>query len=486
MEPAMKDNQLTIGALAEQVATVSAEGVPDHALQKATSLFVDTVGCILAGTTAAGIAELRQTVQFWGGTPRATVLGFGDKTSAPSAALLNSVMGHAHDFDDTHDPALNHGCVTVLPALLATAEAVSRKQDASVSGTFSRQAVSGQEFLAALAVGLEVTNRFGMAFIRHLQAGWLPTTLWGPFGCAAACGRILGLSPELMLNAFGFAYSQIHGNRQALVEGALAKRIQPGFSASAGVQAAFLAATELSAAHDIVQGAMGVPKLYTDGKCDHKYLNGLGSFEELMNISVKPYPSCRCTHPVIDAALKMCTENSFASQDIKEGRILLPPSSMAQVGSPFEIRSNPTVDAQFSAAYTAALTFTKGPPTLEDFRAENVVSGREIRELASRFAASEFEEGSAALVPIEMAVTLKGGQRLSARIETAKGSPATPLSEEEQRAKFRDCLNEACWEYSDVEAGNTLSAVESVRDCKDMVELVEKIETPGSDLDIRH
>lgn len=89
----------------------------------------------------------------------------------------------------------------------------------------------GKEFLAALAVGLDVANRLGMAFGPFLHTGWLPTTLWGPFGAAVACGRIMHLDEDQMMNAAGLAYSQIHGNRQALVDGSLAKRIQPAFSA---------------------------------------------------------------------------------------------------------------------------------------------------------------------------------------------------------------------------------------------------------------
>ncbi|MCF8039286.1 MAG: MmgE/PrpD family protein, partial [Desulfohalobiaceae bacterium] len=200
----MKD---TIDPLVHHAATFKPDEIPAEVLKKTKDLFQDTMGCILSGSGAQGIRELKEVVHFWGGNPQATIFSYPDKTSAPSAAFLNSVMGHANDYDDTHDPALNHGCVTLVPALLAACEALSP----SLKRSFNRESVpfrkiSGQEFLAALAVGLDVSNRLGMAFIPFLHVGWLPTTLWGPFACAAACGRLLGLTVDKMHHAFGLAY----------------------------------------------------------------------------------------------------------------------------------------------------------------------------------------------------------------------------------------------------------------------------------------
>ncbi len=472
----MNSSVFEVDRLVSDSVSRSPADIPVKVIHKARDLFVDTIGCLWAGTSAEGIPEVRETMLLWGGTPHATVLGFGDRISAPNAALVHGAMIHARDFDDTHDTAVNHGCVVVLPALLAVAETLGRI-DTTGYMPVSRRKVSGTEFLAALAVGLEVANRLGMAFIPYLHPGWLPTTLWGAFGAAAGCGRLLGLDQAGMLNAFGFAYSQIHANRQALSDARLAKRIQVGFSGSAGVQAAFFAARGLTAAQHIITGAFGIPQLYTSGRMDPGYVEaGLGAFDQTLRISVKPYPCCRCTHPVIDAALEIKSRKTFDPSEIESATVYLPPQSMAQIGTPFVIRDNPTVDAQFSAAYTAAHTFISGAPGIGDFAAERVRERADVAELAARISSVEFEKESSAVIPAELHVTLKGGETLSARVEAATGSPERPLTPEQESLKFFDCLDAASGSFSTKEKDRKLDLCRSVLQSDDMVDFVDQLQ----------
>ncbi|MCF7818034.1 MAG: MmgE/PrpD family protein [Kiritimatiellales bacterium] len=462
----------SIYPLVRHAANFDGADLPDPVFEITRDLFLDTLGCILSGSRATGIAPLRNLSNFWGGNRHATVFCSDEKTSAPNAAFLNAVMGHANDYDDTHDGAVNHGCVTLVPALLATCEALSSKNNVEDSSIPFRK-ISGREFIAALAVGLDVSNRLGMAFIPYLHVGWLPTTLWGPFACAAACGRLLKLDVDKMHHAFGLAYSQIHGNRQGLVDGVLSKRIQPGFSASAGIQAAFFACHNLTGARNIVDGAFGLKALYTAGQIDAGYLSErVGTDFETLNVGIKPYPCCRCTHPVIDAALSLKKEYGIQWQEIQEGTIALPPQSMGQIGNPFVARENPTVDAQFSAQYTAALAFVRGWPRLEDFTKENVLSRDEVALLASMFKVHEFEKDQPGLVPIEMRVCLKDGRSVHTRITTPKGSPQNPLDRDELILKFNNCLDNAAKPYDINDRERIVACIDHILELDDMNELI--------------
>lgn len=460
--------------LVQYAANLESDALPQEILKICRDLFLDTMGCILSGSSAQGILELKEVLDFWGGNSQTTIFGFGDKTSAPSAALLNSVMGHANDYDDTHDAAVNHGCVTLVPALLAACEALHPKQEKTFSGSIPFRTFSGKEFLTALAVGLDVSNRLGLAFIPYLHVGWLPTTLWGPFACAAACGRLLGLNAETMHHAFGLAYSQMQANRQGLADGVLSKRIQPGFSAAAGLNAAFFAANGLTGARNIVDGIFGIKELYSSGRIREEHLlTELGRFFETVNVSIKPYPCCRCTHPVIDAALKIGNEDGFDWKAIKNGTIYLAPQAMGQIGSPFQVRNNPTVDAQFSASYTAALTLIKGRPQLEDFDREQVLARREVMDLAARFQCIEFEKEQSGLVPVEMEIQLENGSHWHARITNPKGSRDNPLTPEELQAKFNNCLDNANRTYSREARIRILEGHDKLLEIEDMTEFIE-------------
>ena len=165
-------------------------------------------------------------ISHWGGLPESRVLLRGIRLPAPSAALLNASMGHALDFDDTLDSGGSiHPGVSVLASVLAVCD--------SLNG------VTGRDLLLAVALGLDISCRIALA--STLDRGWHRTAAIGVFGAPAAAGKLIGLTPEQMLAAFGIAYSHAAGNRQCILDGALTKRMQAGQAASAGVFSAVLA-----------------------------------------------------------------------------------------------------------------------------------------------------------------------------------------------------------------------------------------------------
>lgn len=424
-----------VARLAEWSASTPVS-IPDAATMTARHLLTDTIACMIAGTSAAGVSELHRATARYGGSGGCRIVGLTGTRSAQDAATMQALLCHARDYDDTHDRSVHHGCVTVVPALLALCDLLAPVRP-----------VPGFEFIEAMCVGLDVSNRIGLATIAHLHTGWLPTTLWGTFGAAAACGRVLGLSEAQMLDAFGFAYTQSHGNRQALVEGTLAKRTQPGFAAAAGLRAAIIASEGVSGPHAVARGDFGIRALYVSGEIDEEafdreIVEGLGARSETAHISLKPYPCCRCTHPVIDAALGI-GEELPSVESIEHGIVRLPPHSMGQIGRPFSIRNNPTVDAQFSAAYTAALALTDGRPGLGDFAPEEVRRRTDLHALAQKFSCERFAPESSSIVPVELELHLRDGRTLIRCVEAASGSPERPMTAADRRAKFDDCLDHA-------------------------------------------
>src|SRR5690606_24734587 len=118
----------------------------------------------------------------------------------------------------THDAATLHGGVTAVTAALAAAEL--------------RGGVPGDELIVGVAAGLETICRLGMATtVGIVESGYMYTALFGYFGATVAAGRVLGLDESQLVNALGITYSQAAGNHQVTRDGALTKRMQPGFAA---------------------------------------------------------------------------------------------------------------------------------------------------------------------------------------------------------------------------------------------------------------
>ena len=47
------------------------------------------------------------------------MIGYGRKLSPRDAALVNGVLAHGLDYDDTHSPGVIHATVSSLPLTLA-------------------------------------------------------------------------------------------------------------------------------------------------------------------------------------------------------------------------------------------------------------------------------------------------------------------------------------------------------------------------------
>ncbi len=412
-------------AMADHAARVKYEDLPASVVERAKLFVLDSLGVALAGAHAPGCREVVRLVQEWGGSPESTVLAGGGRVPSPWAAFANSTMMHALDFDDTLDESALHAHVSVLPAALAVAEAAGP--------------ASGRELICALVLGVDSVCRLGLGTRRPLS--WIRTATCGSFGAAVAAAKMMRLGGGGIRQALGIVYSQTAGNAQCLVDGGLVKRMQPAFSAKAGVVSAYLARAGITGARDTFEGQYGFFNLYEQGDFDaRRAAEDLGTRYEGMGLSMKPYPSCRMTHASIDAALTILREHGPDPSEIEEVAAYV--SSMAEnmVGRPFSVRENPQVDAQFSIPYTVAAALQRGDVRLEDFEEDRVRQAPgdgligKVRVVADP-AIPERDMNRARLV-----VRYKGAA-IEKTVEHMRGSPENPLTVEECVQKFFKCVD---------------------------------------------
>jgi 2-methylcitrate dehydratase PrpD len=218
--------------------------------------------------------------------------------------------------------------------------------------------------------------------------------------------------------------------------------MQPGFSARSAVLSAALASRGVTGATNIFEGEYGFYNLYERGKVNaERATENLGDHFGVMDLSIKPYPSCRMTHASIDAALELHNSQSIDPEAIAE--ILVCGSKMVSdmVGGPFEIRTNPQVDAQFSIPYTVAVALTRGKVLLGDFSSDTITKGTSALELAKKIkVVTDPQLPANDISSANMTIRMVSGETLSSRVDGLKGSPSKPMSFDECAAKFRHCL----------------------------------------------
>jgi 2-methylcitrate dehydratase PrpD len=297
-----------------------------------------------------------------------------------------------------------------------------------------RGGVGGVEFLAALAVGVEVACTIGMAATGGMRF-FRPATA-GAFGAAAAIGRLDGFDAEKLRNAFGVVYGQLSGNMQAHTEGSVLLAMQAGFNARNAVVACDMAAAGIEAPRDTLEGAFGYFALFEESHDFPAAVARTGKPWKITEVAHKPFPSGRATHGVLDAVLELQREAGFAARDLSHIEAHVPPLTHQLVGRAPHADMTPN-QARLCISYAAARALRNGRLGVEDFMPE-ALSDPNTLALARKVSIIKADnQDPNALTPVSVQVALENGDRLERTQEVIYGNPAKPMSRDAHLAKFR-------------------------------------------------
>jgi 2-methylcitrate dehydratase PrpD len=407
----------------------AADRIPPAVLARAKHCILDAVGIAFAATGYDFAHRALTAVAGLAGAGDAAVIGMPARLPPRDAALLNGILIHGLDFDDTHSGGVIHATSSVLPTVLAIAP---------------RCGASGLKMLTAYVLGVEVAARLGaVAKGAFHQVGFHPTGLIGAFACALAAGRLMGLGEKQLVMAQGLALSAGAGSLEFLADGAWNKRFHPGWAANAGITAAALAQQGFVGARRAYEGRFGLYASHLQARFDPADLAlataGLGEVWEMLQVAVKPYPACHFVHACTDAALALAREAKLRASDIEGVRALIPAEVVKTVCEPVATKRRPanSYDAQFSIPYAVAAALSRGRFTLAELE-DDALRDPEILALADRVA---YEIDPASTFPRhytgEVVVTTHGGRTLRHREAINRGNGERPLSEAAIIDKFQ-------------------------------------------------
>jgi 2-methylcitrate dehydratase PrpD len=425
---------MDLGAvIAEFAHDLSFEKLPTEAIEITKKLVLDELGVMVVGSASRSVGQLLAPLQAWGGKPEARVLGHGIRLPAHHAAFINGTMGRAFDFDALHEASIVHASAGSVPACLAIAE--------------RRGAVTGAQFLTAMAAGMEFMIRLGLSFEESfLHTGRVTSVHHTTFGAALAGAKLLGLSPREIVSALGLAFTQIGGNLQNVVEGTALAQVQQGIAAQTGVLSAILAQSGLVGPERVFQGEFGYFAAYHDNKYANATLTrALGQEFEICDISVKYFPSCFCTHYANDAIIKLRDAEKFKADDIDAINVRVTQGIHNLVCRPIEAKRQPTTtqEALFSLPYTVANVAVHGRLGLEHLT-DTAIKDSTVCGLARKVTTivdQELEERRGnALGSSIVEVRLKNGRQVAQHCDVVKGHPSNPMSFDDCRDKFWDCV----------------------------------------------
>src|SRR6266852_8076714 len=263
-------------ALAQFAAALTYDDLPANTREQCKNLLLDTLACALAGHQGEETQQLAALAAGLAQSHESSVIG-GDRLSLAGATILNGYLVTAVTMCDVHRPTLTHVTPEVIPPALAIAE---------------RDGLSGRDLVVAIAAGCEVTTRIGIGldYPAFRAKGWHGPGVLGPFGAAAAVGRLRRFDTETMAKAFGLAGSQAAGTFAAW--GTPTVKFHQCRGALSGLMAALLAEQNFSATREFLTARDGgLYTCYSNGGRPELAVADLGKRWELEQIALRLWPS---------------------------------------------------------------------------------------------------------------------------------------------------------------------------------------------------
>ncbi len=241
MAAQMQDVSPIMARLSAYMSEARTRPLPGPVLERAEHHTLDTIAAMISGSE---LPPGRAAIQFasgYGGAQGATVSASTVLAGPMEAALVNGVMAHADETDDSWPSGWHPGCA-VVPAALAAGE---------------RFGISGTHFLRAVALGYDVGSRV-LITLRSAGPQTYKSThsIAGVWGAAAAAGCAASLSPQQMRWLCDYTAQQASGIRAWSRD---VDHMEKGFalggmSARSGVTSALLVQAGWTGIDDIFSG----------------------------------------------------------------------------------------------------------------------------------------------------------------------------------------------------------------------------------------
>lgn len=402
--------------VADFVASRTWDAIPAAVRERAALIMLDAIGTAFAASRYP-FAPVAMSALSSLGSGDGVVIGMDAKLALRDAVVMNGILVHGLDYDDTYLPGSVHLSASCVPVVL---------------GMGAHTKASGNEMLMACVLGLEISARIaGAAKGGFLNAGFHATGIAGVFGSTVAAGRLMKLDAAQHTLAQGVALSVTSGTLQPLQEGSWTKRLHPGWAGASGITAAAFARSGYVGPAQAYEGRFG---LYTCFLGEHKagaapdtVVAGLGDIWEFTRTSIKLFPACHQLHAFMNAAIKLSSAQTFNADNVASVRTLICDAAVPLVCEPLQSKLKPasSYSAQFSLPYAVACALVRGKFGLNEIEAPSYTDA-ELLKLAHKVSYEiDPNPGFPKSRSGEVIVKMKDGRELRCRDNILPDEPAS-------------------------------------------------------------
>ena len=453
----------SIDTIARHVIQTRFEDLPEDAVAAPCRFILDTLGVGILGSSGPWVEEL---IDAQGGSPStgvARVFARSVTLSAPAAALCNAYQMHNSEFDCVHEGAVVHAVTCPLAVTLAEVDRL--KLDTG-------RAVTGQQLIRAIALGVDVACHLGVASTPGLKF-FRPGTC-GAFGATAALAVLRGFDSDRLVSAFGIVHAQLCGTMQAHTEGSPLLGMQMGFNARNAMLACDLAERGVPGPRDVLEGPFGYFMLFESGYDLASVLPQLGQQWRITEMAHKPFPSGRATHGIVDACMTLRRTGDISPDGISRVIARVPPLIHHLVGRP----CLPDMDinyARLCARFAAARILIAGDLVTDDFT-DRGRSDSDSLALASRVEIIVDDNPDPnALTPVTVNIEMDDGAQHEISVDTVYGHPNNPMTRQDWLKKFRSNWQHAAVALGEDAREHVITQVENLPTVVDTAQIIDDL-----------
>ena len=406
----------------ERINRIAESPLAPTDLHQAERCLLDFTGVTFAGRRNMG-NQLDDFMRL-GHEGDCSVIAAGIKQDLLTAAMMNGIAAHRLELDDGHRIGAPHLEAVIISTMLGIAQ---------------NEPVSVERFIKGVLIGYEATIRLSAAMQPSLKSkGFHATGVCGTIGAACAAGYAIKLKKDQMKGAVSAAASSAAGILQVLDDNSELKPYNVANAIQSGVTAAYMGKCGFRGPEDVLGGKRGYLQAFTD-RVDLECLLGETDTPAIFQIYVKPYASCRHSHPAVECVLHIRDRHELPIDEIEDVEVqTYRPGIFAHDCTEISSVSAAKMSTPYSVA--AAVVFGSCGP---DAFSEQAIRLQTVRSLTKKVRVVENERLTAACPKKRGAIVtirLKTGQVFTQEVAYPLGEPENPMTDAQLEEKYESLM----------------------------------------------
>jgi 2-methylcitrate dehydratase PrpD len=411
--------------LSEYMANTRSRLLPADVIEKAKEHILDTIAAMVSGTELPPARAALNFARLNTGQTTGTIVGSDLLCGAATAALVNGMLAHSDETDDSHSPSHSHPGCAIVPAALAAGEQFE---------------IDGQHFLRAVTLGYDIGTRVAMTLGGlqfQMKTHRSSHSIANTFGASAAAGCSAGLGAQQMRWLLDYAAQQASGIAawQRDTQHVEKSFVFGGMPARNGVDAALLVHLGATGVNDVFSGSDNFFMAFGPDADTAGLVEELGKRFEVSRTNIRKWTVGSPIQAPLDALQSILKKHPFPLDQLEKVVVRIATSEAKTVND----RSMQDISLQQMMAVMLVDKTVSFRAAHDRARVEDAAIIRE-RAKVELIPDAQLELLYPQLVAI-VEVKLKTGETYMQRVDAVRGTVLNPMTQDEVVAKCRDLMD---------------------------------------------